>query len=115
MVVYGVCPKCGEENTKNSSNCLKCGAKFNKIELTERERIINTINVSMLNGQLRMVPNEKKEAFLYSLLKTKGITASPDYLVEIVNSLNLDNVKAVMDNIGILGMYGKLIKPMGSF
>lgn len=83
------------------------------MELTERERIINTLNVSMLNWQLQAVPSNKKMNFLHALLKTKKIEVTDQYLTDLVNTLNMDNAKAVNDNIGILGFWGKFLKPMG--
>lgn len=81
--------------------------------LTERERIINTLNVSMLNWSLRAISEQKKIDFLWALLKTKHINTTEPYLTDLVNTLNMDNVKAVNENIGILGIYGKLLKPFG--
>jgi hypothetical protein len=83
------------------------------MELTERERIINTLNVSMLNWQIKMIPEEKKIAFLHALLKTKKIEVTEQYLIDLVNALNMDNVKAVSENIDVLGMWGKILRPMG--
>lgn len=83
------------------------------IELTERERVINTLNVSMLNWQIKMIPEEKRIAFLHALLKTKRIEVTEQYLIDLVLALNFDNAKPVSENIAILGMFGKLLKPMG--
>lgn len=83
------------------------------MQLTERERIINTINVSMLNWQIRSIPEEKKIAFLNGLLKTKKIEVTEQYLIDLVNALNLDNAGPVRENIGVLGIWGKLLRPMG--
>ena len=83
-----------------------------KIELTERERIINTLNVSMLNWQIRMIPENKRIDFLHGLLATKHITVSDEYLTELVIALDFDNIKAIEENRSILGVWGKLLIPM---
>jgi uncharacterized HAD superfamily protein len=82
------------------------------LELTERERIINTLNVSMLNWQTKMIPEAKKMNFLHALLKTKKIEVTEQYLIDLVNALNMDNAQAVNENISILGMWGKFLRPM---
>lgn len=60
-----------------------------------------------------MIPEDKKLAFLHALLKTKKIEVTEQYLIELVQALDYDNAKAVSENIGILGMWGKLLRPMG--
>lgn len=67
----------------------------------------------MLNWQIKMIPEEKRIAFLHALLKTKRIEVTEQYLIDLVLALNFDNAKPVSENIAILGMFGKLLKPMG--
>lgn len=107
------CPGCDTENQNDNLQCIKCKRYLQNVHLTRRERIINTLNVSMLNWSLRAISDDKKESFLYAILKTKGINAENSELIEIVNMLNQDNANAVQQNIGILGVYGKLLRPFG--
>ena len=110
MVIF--CPGCDSENNDLVKKCSKCGRKLDGIILTERERIINTLNVSMLNWQIKMIPDNKKEEFLKAILATKHITVSDQMLIDIINALNNDNAKAVQENIGILGIWGKMLRPI---